>query len=167
MRGKDLTNSLVQWIEGGAINSWVLGSAWVWPTLEILHFAGLSLLLGAMLVVDLRMAGFIRQMSVAAIPRLLPLAAIGFAINLITGSLFFFGDPARYSVNIGFRIKMILVIVAGLNALWFYLRVEPYLKSWEAHGDTPRIAKVIAVASLGTWLGILLLGRLIPYVGTG
>ncbi len=162
-----MINSLVQWIEGGAINSWVVGSAYIWPTMEILHFVGLSLLLGSILVIDLRLAGFIRQLSVASTTRLLPLAAIGFSINLITGSLFFIGDPARYSINIGFQIKMMLVVLAGLNALWFYFTIEPDISGWDAHGDTPRLAKIIGIASLVTWLSILLCGRLIPYVGTG
>ncbi len=160
-------NSLVQWIEGGTINSWVLGSAWIWPVMEILHFIGLSLLLGSMLVVDLRMAGLFRTLRAAASLRLLPLAAVGFAINMTTGVLFFFGDPGRYSINIGFRIKMVLVVLAGLNALWFYMKVEPFVGAWEPHGKPPALAQFIGLMSLASWLGVLLLGRLIPYVGTG
>ena len=128
---------------------------------------GLSLLLGSILVIDFRLLGYLRQIDVATILRLLPLAVVGFSINLTTGALFFFGDPARYSINIGFQLKMILVILAGLNALWFYLKIEPYLKAWDANGDTPQLAKVIGVTSMATWLGVLVLGRLIPYIGTG
>ena len=51
----------VQSIEGTAINEWVLGSQWAWPIMEILHFMGLSLLLGSLLVIDLRLAGFFSQ----------------------------------------------------------------------------------------------------------
>ncbi len=78
-----------------------------------------------------------------------------------------FGDPARYAANIGFRWKMVLVLIAGLNALWFYWKINPVMRSWEAHGNTPALAKVIAFVSLGVWTGVLLLGRLIPYIGTG
>ena len=62
---------------------------------------------------------------------------------------------------------MILVGVAGLNALWFWLKVNDDMKTWEPHADTPAIAKMIAWISLGSWFGVLLLGRLIPYIGTG
>ena len=55
--------SFVQAVEGSAINQWVLEGQWTWPILEILHFMGLSLLLGALLVIDLRMAGFFRRIS--------------------------------------------------------------------------------------------------------
>jgi len=132
-------DALVQTIEGSAINSWILSSYWLWPVLEIIHFIGLSLLLGAMLIVDLRLAGYLRQIDIMATHRLF----------------------------IGFQLKMILVLIAGLNALWFIWKLNPHIGSWDAHGDTPAAAKVVAILSLVAWLGVLLLGRLIPYVGTG
>ena len=159
--------AIISAIENSAINEWVLGSAWVWPILEIVHFVGLSLLLGSMLVVDLRLAGLFRRIDLKATHRLLPWAAIGFVMNFVSGTLFVLGDPARYYANIGFRFKMLLVLIAGLNALWFYFRINPVLRDWDPHGDTPTIAKTIAVVSLATWAGVLLLGRLIPYIGTG
>ena len=159
--------SFVQAVEGSAINQWVLEGQWTWPILEILHFMGLSLLLGSLLVIDLRMAGYFRQINVVATHKLLPWTFLGFGINLVTGFLFLMGDPARYTANIGFWWKMILVVVAGLNALWFWVKINPVMKTWEPHADTPAIAKVIAWISLGTWFGVLLLGRLIPYIGTG
>jgi len=159
--------SLITKIEATAVNDWVLGSAWVWPLLEILHFVGLSLLLGCILIVDLRLVGLFRRIDIAAVHKLLPWAVLGFGLNLITGTLFVFGDPARYFANIGFRIKMLLVLIAGLNTLWFYLTIRPKLHRWQPHGDTPALAKTIALLSIVTWAGVLLLGRLIPYIGTG
>jgi len=162
-----MIETLVQMIEGSAINNWVLSSAWLWPLMEILHFVGLTLLLGALLIVDLRLAGHLRKMNILSTHRLLPWAIFGFSINLVTGVLFFMGDPARYSINIGFQIKMVLILVAGLNALWFFVKLQPVMQDWDPYGDTPAIAKVIAYLSLGTWFAVLLLGRLIPYIGTG
>ncbi len=160
-------DALVQAIEGTAINNWVLSSSWLWPLLEILHFIGLSLLLGSLIVIDLRLAGFFRSINIGATHRLLPWTFLGFGLNLITGILFVFGDPARYAANIGFRVKMLLVLLAGLNALWFYWKINTPMKTWAPDADTPALAKVIAFVSLGTWTGVLLLGRLIPYIGTG
>ena len=162
-----MTESIVSWIEGGTLNTWVLGSSWIWPTMETLHFIGLSLMLGALLVIDLRLAGYFRKIDILVTHKLLPWVFVGFGINLVTGVLFFFGDPGRYAINIGFQIKMVLVLLAGLNALWFYWKINPVMKSWEPNGNTPALAKTIAWVSLGTWFGVLLLGRLIPYVGTG
>lgn len=162
-----MIETLVQVIEGSAINTWILSSYWLWPTLEILHFIGLSFLLGSMLIVDLRLAGHFRQISIMTVHNLLPWASFGFALNLATGVLFLLGDPGRYSINIGFRIKMVLVLIAGLNALWFIWKLNPHLASWGEHGDTPAAAKLVAYLSLVAWFGVLLLGRLIPYIGTG
>jgi hypothetical protein len=157
----------VQAVEGSAINSFIIGSAWIWPAMEIIHFVGLSLLLGSLLVMDLRLAGFIRQVNIVATHKLLPWVFLGFGMNLATGFLFLMGDPARYTANIGFWWKMFLVLIAGLNALWFWVKINPVMKTWEPHADTPGIAKVIAWVSLCSWFGVLLLGRLIPYIGTG
>lgn len=157
----------VQAVEGSAINQWVIGTAWGWPIMEIIHFIGLSLLLGSLLVIDLRMAGFFRQLNIVATHKLLPWTFVGFGLNLVTGFLFLMGDPARYTANIGFWWKMFLVAVAGLNALWFWVKINPVMKTWEPHADTPLVAKTIAWVSLCSWFGVLLLGRLIPYIGTG
>jgi|TARA_B110000438_G_scaffold300178_1_gene351963 hypothetical protein len=158
---------LVQSLEGSTLNIWILSTAWFWPSLEIFHFIGLSLLLGSMLIIDVRLAGFVKQMNIMATHRLLPLAGVGFLINLTTGVLFFIGDPARYAVNIGFQIKMLLIIIAGLNALWFAVKISPMLIDWDPYADTSSAAKISAYVSLSAWFGVLLLGRLIPYVGTG
>jgi hypothetical protein len=154
-------------IEGTSIHALVNSIAWLWPVLEILHFIGLSLLLGSMLIIDLRLAGLFRKISIIATHKMLPIAFIGFGLNLFSGVLFFFGDPARYTANIGFLWKMILVVIAGLNALWFWWKIDPLMKTWAPDADTPALAKLIACISLATWFGVLLLGRLIPYVGTG
>lgn len=159
--------SFVQAIEGTALNQWILGSAWAWPIMEILHFIGLSLLLGSLLVIDLRLAGFFRKIDITATHKLLPLTFLGFAINLTTGIMFVIGDPYRYTANIGFWWKMSLLLIAGLNALWFWWKINPVMPSWDAHADTPALAKMIAWISLTSWFGVLLFGRLIPYIGTG
>ena len=160
-------DGIVIWILSTSINAWILNTPWAWPIAEILHFMGLSLLLGSMLIVDIRLAGHWRAISLNAVHRLLPWTILGFAINLITGTLFFFGDPERYVANIGFKIKMLLVVIAGLNAIWFKLRIDPDMASWGPDQDSSSQAKVVAYISLLTWFSVLLFGRLIPYIGSG
>ena len=154
-------------IDGSTLNVWVISVWWLWPLLEIVHFLGLSLLLGSMLVVDLRLAGWFRGIALTAVHQLLPLAALGFAMNLVSGLLFFCGDPFRYAVNIGFQIKMALLALAGLNALWFLVSIRPAIEGWPENADPPTLAKTIAYLSLVLWFGVMLCGRLIPYVGEG
>lgn len=149
------------------LNHWISDTYWLWPILEITHFIGLSLLLGGLIVIDLRMAGYFRKFSLTATHQLIPLVLIGFGLNLVTGILFFYGDPGRYSINISFQIKMVLVLLAGLNALFYYWKLHPAIPGWAPDADTPPLAKAVAWVSLGVWFGVLLCGRLIPYVGTG
>jgi len=160
-------DGMVIWILSTPLNAWMLSTPWAWPIAEILHFMGLSLLLGSMLIIDIRLAGHWRAMSLNTVHRLLPWTILGFAINLITGTLFFFGDPERYVANIGFKIKMLLVVIAGLNAIWFKLRIDPDMASWGPDQDSSSQVKVVAYISLVCWFGVLLFGRLIPYIGTG
>ena len=159
--------AFAQSIEGGVVYTWVTSVYWLWPLMETIHFIGLSLLLGGLIVIDARLAGFFRGVNIAATHKLLPWVFIGFGLNLTTGVLFFFGDPLRYAVNIGFQIKMVLVMIAGLNALWFWIKINPVMQSWEPDIDPPGVAKLIAWISLVSWTGVLLFCRLIPYVGTG
>src|SRR6056300_61876 len=150
-----------------SLHSWVVSQTWLWPTLEVTHFFGLTLLIGGLLVVDLRVLGAAASSPLLATYRLLPIVLVGFGLNLITGVLFIFGDPFRYAANIGFQAKMIIICLAGANALYHHVKVTPLLSAASLSADVPMVAKVSAAASLLAWTTVLLLGRLIPYVGTG
>jgi len=155
--------ALANLVSDTALAQWIQATYWLWPVLEILHFIGLSLLFGGLLIVDLRMLGFFTQINQLATHKLLPLVIGGFALNLITGVLFFFGDPMRYSINIALKVKMSLVVLAGLNALFYHFKVEPLGREKNDFS----LEKISAAVSLIAWTGVLLFGRLIPYIGTG
>ena len=158
---------IAEWLQQTAVSEWLLDSAWAWPVLEILHFMGLSLLLGALIVFDFALLGAMTIVPVAALQPLPRLMIAGFAVNLGSGILFFVGDAARYASNVGFQCKMLLVLLAGANAFWFMRRYAAVLPDWVVRADVPRLARASAAISLLTWLGVLLLGHLIPYIGTG
>ena len=160
-------SALANLADGSPVNLWIQDTFWLWPVMEITHFLGLALLFGGLLVVDLRMAGHLKGVTPSSTHQLLPLVLIGFTLNLITGVLFFFGDPACDSINIGFQIKMLLITIAGLNALFYHWRVSPSMVEWDETTEPPRLVKFVAYVSLTCWFGVLLSGRLIPYVGTG
>lgn len=160
-------NSTIEWMQGTWINQLAVGYAWSWPALETLHFFGMCLLFGALIIMDLRLIGWDKAAAVVDTDKLYPVALAGFAINLITGIIFCFGDPGRYFINISFQIKMALVVLAGLNFLFYKLKVEHMVAAVGPGEDTPGIAKAVGAASLVLWLGVLAYGRLIPYLGTG
>jgi len=159
--------ALYDWMESTWINSLVMDYPWTWTTLETLHFLGLCLLIGAVLIMDLRLIGFQRVIPLGAVHGLMPVAIVGFAINLITGLGFLFGNPNLYAPNYAFWLKMVLVLLAGLNFLFFLFKVEPSLAKLDPHAPTPTLAKAVGAASLVFWFGVLTYGRLLPYLGTG
>lgn len=160
-------DSILDWMQGTWINGIVTGYAWSWPALEALHFFGMCLLFGALIIMDLRLVGFEKAASVIATDKLYPMALAGFCINAFTGILFCFGDPFRYAINISFQTKMVLVLLAGLNFFYYKLKVEPKVVNLGPGEDTPAVAKVVGATSLLLWTGVLTFGRLIPYLGTG
>lgn len=158
---------MTEWLLGLPLNGWIQATVWAWPAFETLHFFGLSLLLGGLLVTDLRLMGLYQGFSLEATNSVLPWVVIGFLINLVTGVLFVIGDPERYLIHTGFQLKMVLIGLAGLNVVWFYLRVVPLLHVWPDRESTTMEMKAIGGISLILWFTILVLGRLIPYVSTG
>jgi hypothetical protein len=155
-------NDLLAWIQTSAVGHFMRESMWAWPVAEVAHFIGLSLLMGSLLVIDLRLLRVLPNLSMQAVLRFVPLTLIGFAINSTTGALFFFGDPIHYYSNIAFRLKMLLVVLAGVNAVWFKIASAGEMATGrsEAGGQL----KAIAALSLILWIGVIFMGRFIPYV---
>lgn len=158
---------MINWMQSTWINELAVGYAWSWPTLETLHFFGMCVLFGALIIMDLRLVGWEKAAAVIDTDKLYPIALAGFSINLITGIIFLFGDPGRYFINISFQIKMVLLLLAGLNFLYYKFKVEHMLANVGPGEDTPALAKMVGGASLILWVGVLAFGRLIPYLGTG
>lgn len=150
-------------IENTWIGEFMRAYWWAFPAAEALHFIGLSLLVGSLAVIDLRLLGFARNLSVRAVHQLLLWTWIGFAINLITGLLFIFAQASFYYPNVAFRVKLVLLLLAGANALWFQLTVNRELPNWSDGADATGQAKVIAGISLGLWVSVIFFGRFIMY----
>jgi uncharacterized membrane protein len=146
------------------VGSFVTNTGWMWPTCETLHFIGLSLLMGVVFLVDLRVLGVMKGVSFASLHRLLPWAAIGFGVNVLTGILFFVGIPGQYIHNKVFYWKLALVMLAGLNALYFTLLEEP----WELGPgeDAPLTAKFAAASAVVLWVAVMYCGSMLPFLGT-
>jgi len=153
---------ILHWIRDTSLGATVRQSRWIFAAGETLHFIGLSLLVGGILIVDLRLLGFLRRIPIRAALAFLPFVIAGFLINLATGIVFFSADPMMYWPNPAFKLKMALILLAGLNALVFTVMAQRRVLGLGLDDDTGRIAKVTAGLSLGLWLGVLLLGRLLP-----
>jgi len=137
-------------------------SKWWWAFMMDLHFVGLALLIGTVGILNLRMLGFAKQIPIAPLHRLVPWAMAGFGINLVTGVLAFTGMDQYYTYDWAFWIKMLAIMLLGLNVAAFYLTGA--FQSVEGLGpgdDAPPLAKFIAGTSLFLWFAVITLGRYI------
>lgn len=154
---------MLEWIASTWLSRLMTGNTWAFPLAEAAHFFGLCLLIGSIGIIDLRLLGFARSFSLRAVHQLLPLVWIGFSINLVTGILFAFASADFYYPNMAVRVKLVLLLLAGLNALWYQLTVNREIDSWPETGDAPSQAKLIAGISLCLWVSIIFFGRFIMY----
>src|ERR1700704_1512686 len=99
-------DAFAAWLQTTRVSLFMAHSIFGWPTCACLHFLGLSLLIGTVGLFDLRLLGFARGLSPAAMHRLIPWGVGGFVVNLITGTLFFIGQPFRYIHNPAFQLKL-------------------------------------------------------------
>jgi len=141
----------------------VLDHPWVWPICEIVHFVGLCLLFGVVLLVNLRVLGFLRGMAFADMNQLMPWAVLGLVINVITGMLFFLAAPDQYTQNTAFAWKIGLVVIAGATLIYPVASTE--LRALEAGSDASTTAKVLAAGSVLLWTAVIFFGRFLPYLG--
>ncbi len=144
--------------------AFVLDNPWVWPIAEVFHFVGLCLLFGVVLLVNLRLLGVIRGVPLADVTRLLPWAILGLGINIVTGMLFFLAAPEQYTQNSAFVWKIGLMLIAGVTLL--------YPTMWGANGASmpedraPLSGRIIAAGSICLWIGVIFLGRFLPFIGS-
>jgi hypothetical protein len=144
---------------------------WVWPICEMFHFIGMALLIGTVGLLDIRILGFAKGLPIASLEKLIPLGILGFVFNVVTGFIFVAGNigggPMAYLGNLAFQIKMILILIAGVNLLaYYFMGIQRAAEGVSASGDAATSAKVVAIVSLVSWFGVIYFGRMIMYNDT-
>jgi len=160
-----MVESLVRWTLSTGVGDFVQSHTWMFPMGETLHFMGLSLLIGTIGMVDLRMLGFAKRLPFAPLHGLVPWGIAGFVINLLTGIMFWFVNPELYALEVGVisAYKLLFIFLAGINLLVFRLTVFQEVMSLGAGDDAPLLAKVIGGTSLFLWFGVIWWGRMIMF----
>lgn len=129
---------------------------WLYPALEVAHIVGIALLLGSLVLVELRIWGRGAELPLRPLARLgLTLTLCGFVLAAASGTLMFLSQPEELLANRAFLLKMGLLVLAGLNALLFH-----------RHGGLARagrLARAQTLISIGLWLAIIICGRWIAY----
>lgn len=156
----------IEWLEGTWPSTLIRDAKWLFPMIEMVHLFGIVTLVGTTLALDLRLMDlWLRRWPVSLLAgSLLPWSWVGFAVMVLTGSGLFISDPVRFFYNDSFRVKMVLIMLAGMNAFVFQRTAYRSVVQWDLNTDTPRGAKVAGLCSLVLWFGIVAAGRWIAFV---
>lgn len=137
-------------------------SKWWWTFMMAAHFIGLILIVATVGLLDVRIMGFFKQLPVAPLHRLLPWGLAGLGINIATGMMAFAGRPDNYIFSLGLWVKILALMLLGVNAVLFYLTdIFGQVEHLKAGEDAPFNAKLVAASGLILWFVVITMGRYI------
>jgi hypothetical protein len=144
-----------QWLYVSGLGTGIRQSIWIFPIIETVHVLAITLLVGTVSILDLRLLGVILkdEAIVKIAQQVLPLTWAGFAVMFVSGFLLFSAEAADSYGNVAFRIKMLMIVIVGLNALVFH-----------RNPATVTRARLAGGVSLTMWTGIICAGRAIAYI---
>lgn len=154
-----------QWLADTAIGTRIRESDNLFSVIETVHVLGITLVAGTIAIVDLRILGILltRQSVRAVLQPLIKIAWLGLAVMASSGVLLFWSEADKLYSNPAFRLKMLLLLLAGGNQWAFHRTHDSRMAAWSAPATVPRPAKLAAILSLSLWSGIIVLGRAIAY----
>ena len=152
-------------IEALAIAKAMREQLWLYPAVEIVHIVGFAILVGSVVMFDLRVLGLSKQVPVRALARhLLPWSVAALLLIVPTGLLMFSAHAADFLGNRAFQLKMALLLAAGMNAAAFHTGPYGSVASWDTGAAAPWGARVSVALSILIWISILACGRLLAYL---
>jgi hypothetical protein len=153
----------LEWLEGLAWTTAIRESPWGYPIIETAHVASIVAFAGLVIMMDLRLVGlaFMHAPPAQIQRRLFPWQMAGLVPSTATGLLLCFVDPLRYYGNVFFRIKLVLLALAGLNALAFHLQTYRTAGQWDEDPQFTATARLSAGVSLLLWAAVIVSGRLV------
>ena len=155
--------NLCQWLYDWAPAVALRESENVFPFIETVHVLGICLIVGTVVLVDLRLLGWVlrREPVTSVAQALLPWTWCGWGLMLLTGLPLFAAESMKLYDNPAFRAKLVLLLLAGANALLFHRTAYRSIAIWSAYPRAPAAARVFAATSISLWFGVIVAGRLI------
>lgn len=139
-------------------------SFWLYPCIEVAHILGFIVLVGAIMMFDVRLLGAARRLPVSALGAHLRKWSFGSLVLVVpTGLLLFTAQPVELVKNPVFGLKLLTIGAAALNALAFRLGVHRSVHAWDREVPAPRAARFHAMASLLLWCATVTCGRFLAY----
>jgi hypothetical protein len=156
---------LLQFLHDSSLATFIRESPSLFPWIEALHVLAITLVVGTIAIVDLRLLGYRshRKGARRLIKDMLPLTWGMFATAVVTGSLMFISNAPSYWMNTQFRIKLCMIILAGLNMAIFHLTAYRKIGEWDESLPPPTLARVAGAASLLLWISTVFFGRWVGF----
>jgi uncharacterized protein DUF6644 len=156
---------LAQWLNETRWSIFLRENDWSFAIIETVHILGLGLSVGIIMWVDLRLVGLaLRGHRPADVLRQLePWAIGGFSVMFLSGFLLLSAEPLKCYTRVSFRLKALMLILAGVNYLYFHTRVRRSLRDFDEARELPWRARMVGYLSLALWLGIIFCGRWMAY----
>jgi hypothetical protein len=155
-------DEVLGWLENSALSEWVRGECFcAFPAIITIHTICMGLLAGGSSAIDLRILGFARSIPLERTAGFLPMLWVAFAVNALTGTVLLIAYPTKQLTNPVFYVKLSLIALA----VWLFSRVgREVTRSSELKQSTmSAMAKTLAVASLASWIALIIAGRLLQY----
>lgn len=156
---------MCHWLQDTWFGTSLRESDLAFPIVEGTHLLAIAISVGTLLVIDLRLAGWLFQRErVSGVARaLMPISMIGFAIMFVTGVLLFWCQAVKAWGSIYFKIKLVLLLLAGLNALIYELTLGRQFVYWDTAPVPPLRARVTGILGIVLWAGVICAGRTMAY----
>lgn len=157
--------SFMRWLNDTSWSTALREGDNAFPTIESVHILALAFSVGTILIVDLRLMGLVfrRVRASDLIDQLEPWAIGGFIAMFVSGILLFYAEPLKAYTTLAFRIKMVLLVFAGLNVWGFHKGIYQRIQDWDEAMVLPWQAKMTGYLSLTLWLAIIVCGRWTAY----
>jgi len=151
---------ICRWLQDNSLIALINGTAWTAAALEIVHYFSMFILVGSMWIVDLRVLGLVgrRQDATQLAERLFPWMWISLFFNFLSGFLMFAGSAISYYRNDVFYDKVAVILLAIVASIIVQLRV----RKWAQQPAMPTPAKLVALISIGLWIGAIIAGVEVP-----
>lgn len=155
--------NFLEWLQNTPVAIFVAETLWAYPLLETLHTLGMAMLLGTLGLINLRVLGYKAALSIVGTRDLLPVAWIGFTVNAASGLLLFTSDAVNFFASNTFKLKITLIVIAGINAAILSRRLFGDVGSEVAVTQTDATMKTLAASSLAFWVIAVICGRIYAY----
>jgi uncharacterized protein DUF6644 len=153
--------ALMEWLQATSLAVFIHKTPWAFTTIELVHVFAISLVVGTIAIVDLRLLGLAstRRPFTAVARGLLPWTWAAFVLAAAAGSLLFISQAAAYFVNPTFWLKMVVLVLAGVNMLIFELITVKGVQTWDLEPTPPLPARAAGGISLACWALVVTFGR--------